>query len=108
MHLALTGRNIAVAVLDTGIDGTHPDLSGRVIANIKLGDTLGVGAGFSYPVNSQNLPNTDQLYGHGTFVAGVIVGNGSVSNGRFSGVAPGVKLVCLSTPYLTLLSILSR
>ena len=106
MNLPLTGRNIAVAVLDTGIDGTHPDLAGRVIANVKLADTLGVGAGFSYPVNSQNLPNTDQLYGHGTFVAGVIGGNGSVSNGKFSGVAPGVKLVGLSAGDLTLLYVL--
>ena len=56
--------------------------------NIKLADTQSVGVGFNYPVNSENLPNTDQLYGHGTFVAGVIAGNGSLSGGKFSGVAP--------------------
>ena len=61
-----TGRNVTVAVLDTGIDGTHGDLSGRVVKNIKLADAQSVSAGFNYPVNAESLSNTDQLYGHGT------------------------------------------
>src|SRR5882724_10110236 len=105
-NLPLTGRNVAVAVLDTGIDGSHPDLAGRVTKNIKLADTLSLGAGFNYPVNSENLTDTDQLYGHGTFVAGVIGGSGRASNGKFGGVAPGVKLVGLSAGDLTLLYVL--
>ncbi len=105
-NLPLTGRNVAVAVLDTGIDGSHPDLAGRVTKNIKLADTLSLGAGFNYPVNSENLPDTDQLYGHGTFVAGVIGGSGRASNGKFGGVAPGVNLVGLSAGDLTLLYVL--
>lgn len=90
------GRNVTVAVLDTGIDGTHGDLSGRVARNIKLADTQSASVGFNYPVNSENLPNTDQLYGHGTFVAGVIAGNGSLSGGKYAGVAPAANLVGLS------------
>src|SRR6185295_5394255 len=62
--------------------------------------------GFNYPINSESLSNTDQLYGHGTFVAGVIAGNGSLSNGKYSGVAPGARLVGLSAGDLTLLYIL--
>jgi serine protease AprX len=104
--LALTGKNITVAVLDTGIDGTHGDLSGRVTKNIKLADTQSVPAGFNYPINSDSLPNTDQLYGHGTFVAGVIAGNGSQSGGKYSGVAPGARLVGLSAGDLTLFYVL--
>jgi serine protease AprX len=101
-----TGRNVTVAVLDTGIDGTHADLSGRVVKNIKLADTQSTGAGFNYPVNSEHLANTDQLYGHGTFVAGVIAGSGSRSNGKFAGVASGAKLVGLSAGDATLVYVL--
>lgn len=106
-NLPVTGRNVTVAVLDTGIDATHPDLAGRVARNIKLADTLSVGVDFSYPVGSASLPNTDQIYGHGSFVAGVIGGNGSASSGKFSGVAPNAKLVGLSAGDLTLLYVLA-
>ncbi|HWN09799.1 MAG TPA: S8 family serine peptidase [Pyrinomonadaceae bacterium] len=105
--LPVTGRNVTVAVLDTGIDGTHGDLSGRVVKNIKLADTQSVAAGFSYPLNSESLPNTDQLYGHGSFVAGIIAGNGNLSNGKFAGVAPDARLVGLSAGDLTLVYVLN-
>ena len=104
--LPVTGRNVTVAILDTGIDGTHGDLAGRVTKNIKLADTQSASLGFNYPINSENLPNTDNLYGHGTFVAGVVSGNGSLSGGKFSGVAPGAKLVGLSAGDLSLLYVL--
>jgi len=93
--------------LDTGIDATQADLSGKVMRNIKLADTQSVGNGFSYPVNAEGLPNTDQLYGHGTFVAGVIAGTGIQSNGKFKGVAPGLLCFGLSAGDLTLLYVLA-
>jgi serine protease AprX len=105
-NLPVTGRNVTVAVLDTGIDGTHGDLSGRVARNIKLADTQSISAGFNYPINSESLPNTDQIYGHGTFVAGIIAGNGSLSSGKYAGVAPGARLVGLSAGDLTLAYVL--
>lgn len=104
--LAVTGRNVTVAILDTGIDATHGDLSGRVLKNVKLADTQSANLGFSYPVNSENLQNTDNLYGHGTFVAGVVSGNGSLSGGKYSGVAPDARLVGLSAGDLSLLYVL--
>ena len=104
--LPISGKNVTVAVLDTGIDGTHGDLAGRVSKNIKLADTQSASVGFSYPINSESLPNTDQLYGHGTFVAGVIAGNGSQSSGKYSGVAPGARLVGLSAGDLSLFYVL--
>ena len=106
-NLPVTGRNVTVAVLDTGVDGTHGDLAGRVTKNIKLADTQSVSAGFNYPVNSENLPNTDQLYGHGTFVAGIIAGNGTLSNGKYAGVAPDARLIGLSAGDLTLVYVLN-
>ena len=78
----LSGRNVKVAVIDTGIDGTHPDLAGRVARNVKLADLQGTpSADFIYPQNVEGLPNTDQAYGHGTFVAGIISGSGAKSTG---------------------------
>jgi hypothetical protein len=105
-NLPVTGRNVAVAVLDTGVDGNHADLAGRVAKNIKLADTQSAGIGFNYPLNSENLSNTDQLYGHGTFVAGVIAGNGTLSKGKFKGVAPGAQVVGLSAGDLSLFYVL--
>src|SRR6266850_4990852 len=104
--LPVTGNNVAVAILDTGIDGTHADLGGRVTKNIKLADTQSASIGFNYPINSENLQNTDNLYGHGTFVAGVVSGNGNLSGGKYSGVATGAKLVGLSAGDLSLLYVL--
>ena len=104
--LPVNGRNVTVAVLDSGIDGTHPDLAGRVVRNIKLASTLSLGVGFTYPIDGLALPNTDLLSGHGTFVAGLIGGNGNASGGKFSGVAPKANLVGLSAGDLTLLFVL--
>jgi serine protease AprX len=104
--LSVSGRGIRVAVLDTGVDGAHGDLSGRVLQNVKLADSQSVSPGFNYPINVENLGNTDQVYGHGTFVAGVIAGNGSLSDGKYSGVAPGAGIVGLSAGDLSLVYVL--
>ena len=72
-----TGQGVTVAVLDTGIDNL-PDFSGRLIGGVDL-----TGAG---------QPFADD-YGHGTFVAGLIAGDGASSGGQYSGEAPGADLV---------------
>jgi serine protease AprX len=74
-----TGRGVTVAVLDTGIDNL-PDFSGRLIGGVDL-------------TNTSN-PYLDS-YGHGTFVAGLIAGNGASSGGQYSGEAPGASLVSI-------------
>ncbi len=73
------GRGIRVAIVDTGIDATHPDLKDRIAA---MSDFTGAGAG------SADAGAEDDV-GHGTHVAGTIAGGGSV----YRGVAPGVMLV---------------
>src|SRR5260221_514722 len=105
--LPISGRGVTVAVLDTGVDGTHADLTGPVVPNLKLADTQSLGVGFTYPVLSTTLPNTDQAYGHGTFVAGVIAGTGQQSGGKYAGVAPGANILGLSAGDASLLFILS-
>ena len=100
------GRNVTVAVLDSGLDGTHGDLSGRVVRNASTVGVAGLGVSFNYPITVEGLPNTDPVSGHGTFVGGVIAGNGARSSGRYAGVAPGAKLVGVSAGVLDLLSVI--
>jgi serine protease AprX len=90
---AASGSNVTVAVLDTGIDAMHSDLAGRVVQNVKLASTQSLSVGFNYPINTENLPNTDQLYGHGTFVAGLIGGSGAQSGGKYTLLRARVWLV---------------
>src|SRR5579884_1361038 len=70
-----TGATATVAVLDSGVDSNHPDLSGHVVA---------------VNVNHNSQTPLDG-YGHGTHVAGVIAGHDP--NGQYLGVAPEANLV---------------
>ena len=69
---------VTVAVLDSGIDAKHPDLTGKVLA---FQDFLLYG----------NTPYDD--FGHGTHVCGCIAGSGKASNGLYCGIAPDTLLV---------------
>lgn len=73
----LPSRGVTVAVLDTGI-ARHPDLLGKLVC-------------FRDFVGYRNLMYDDN--GHGTHVCGIICGNGSLSEGRYKGIAPDVRLV---------------
>lgn len=70
-----TGAGVNVAIVDTGIDCTHPDLDGNCVG------------GFDF-VNNDNDPSDD--HGHGTHVAGTVAAE---DNGAgVVGVAPNVSL----------------
>ena len=75
----LTGQGIGVAVIDSGIT-SHPDLGNRVIASQDF---------------NPNVTGTDDAYGHGTGVAGIIAGDGTASLGQYIGVAPQANLINL-------------
>ena len=81
-----TGAGVGVAVIDSGIMGTNPDLFMRIAA-------------FKDFVNGHdNTPYDD--YGHGTHIAGLIGGSGAsgIASGtskNYRGVAPAVHLVGL-------------
>lgn len=78
-----TGEGRLVAVLDTGIDYTHPDLGGC------FGQGCKVIGGYDF-VNDDDDPMDD--HGHGTHVSGIIAAN-STSNVYVTGVAPGSKIM---------------
>ncbi len=82
-HQGITGKGITVAVIDSGIDSTHPDLDD----NLGTNDPKVVGW-IDY-INGKKSPYDD--YGHGTHVAGIISGTGA--SGVHTGVAPGTKLI---------------
>ncbi|HUF04635.1 MAG TPA: S8 family serine peptidase [Aridibacter sp.] len=105
--LPISGRNVTVAVLDTGVNASHPDLAGRVVQNVRLGDFQSSPVGFVEPVNAEGLVNTDPVSGHGTFVAGLIAGSGAASGGGYDGVAPGAGVLGLSAGDLNLTHVLA-
>ena len=78
----VTGRGIAVAVIDSGIYA-HRDLAGRIVAAIDFTSA-------SPTVSATPLGDPG---GHGTHVAGLIAGDGTASDGAYTGVAPGANLV---------------
>ncbi|MBP2473723.1 subtilisin family serine protease [Crossiella equi] len=71
-----TGKGVTVAVLDTGIDESHPDVAGKTK---HRKDFSGKGS-----VVDGN--------GHGTHVAATVAGSGAAAGGGFKGVAPEAEL----------------
>ena len=74
-----SGQGVKIGVVDTGLDGDHPDFAGRVAAWRDFVDDGG---------EAPRDPN-----GHGTHVAGIAAGSGAASQGRYRGVAPDAQLV---------------
>ncbi|HWP44949.1 MAG TPA: S8 family serine peptidase, partial [Blastocatellia bacterium] len=107
--LPVRGDGVTVAVLDTGIDATHPDLKlgSKVVKNVKVADLQGTSPAFLYPLVIDGLANNDLIMGHGTFVAGVIAGTGSASDNHYGGIAPGARLLGVSCGDASLFYVLS-
>ncbi|MET8447335.1 S8 family peptidase [Streptomyces sp. NPDC005209] len=72
-----TGKGVKIAVLDTGVDATHPDLKDQVIE----------------AKNFSGAADATDHFGHGTHVASIVAGTGAKSGGKYKGVAPDAKIL---------------
>ena len=93
-ELKTTGKGVTVAIIDTGVDFTHPDLAPAMKANVKL---VGFGDPFPAVTPIEGLPNSDTSSGHGTHVAGDVAGRGTASGGEQKGMAYNADLVGIGT-----------
>jgi serine protease AprX len=107
-HPAPTGAGVTIAVLDSGVDGTHPDLpyGTKVVGNVRIIGSVPTGFGFVPPAIVEGTQNTDPVLGHGTFVASVAAGSGAASGGVYAGIAPGANILGLSSGDLVLINVL--
>ncbi len=80
LHRASTGRDVLVAVLDSGVDRRHPDLAGQ----IALAEDF---------VDAQHDADGDHAEPHGTAVAGIIAARGAGAG--IVGIAPAARLMAL-------------
>jgi len=82
------GNGVTVALIDTGVTSL-PDIENSLVTVTT--DPLGQ---VTAPcMNMSGEPTCDDSYGHGTFMAGIIAGNGSASGGRYVGMAPGARIL---------------
>lgn len=94
VNAAYSGLDVGIAVVDTGVSG-HADLPANVLQYSFLNG--------SYPApvieNGTIVDYADDaredLFGHGTHVAGILSGSGVDSAGDFKGTATGAKLLAL-------------
>lgn len=98
----LDGTGVSIAVIDTGIDPTHPAFSGgKVVRSLKSGCLDESSTATDCVVSVPAVVDTDTLSlgGHGTHVSSLAAGNSlSLTDGTpVSGAAPGAKIVALST-----------
>jgi Subtilase family. len=110
----LFGGGVLIAVIDSGIDYSHPDFRnedgttriealwdqtipgnpppGYNIGTLYTRQQINEALQLPMPDRLNVVPSTD-LSGHGTHVAGIAAGNGRASGGRFRGVAPASELL---------------
>ncbi|MPZ41001.1 MAG: S8 family serine peptidase [Rhizobiales bacterium] len=72
VHKVATGREVLVAVIDSKIDGKHPDLAGAIVDEY---DAVG---------------RTEQAHSHGTGMSGAIA-----SHRKLLGIAPGARILAV-------------
>ncbi|MFC0033989.1 type VII secretion-associated serine protease mycosin [Micromonospora chaiyaphumensis] len=82
VHELSTGRGVTVAVVDSGVDATHPELTGQVLPG---------GRSYGAPGDGRS-----DVEGHGTHMAGIIAAKNAGSDG-VTGIAPGARILPIKT-----------
>lgn len=76
-HLGYQGEGVTICVIDTGIDGDHPDFAGRIRLTADF----------------TNKGSAADGNGHGTHVVSIVAGTGQASAGKYVGVAPAAMIM---------------
>ncbi|MCK5174867.1 MAG: S8 family serine peptidase, partial [Planctomycetes bacterium] len=88
---AFDGTGVAIAIVDTGVDYTHPMLGGGTFPNSKVIGGYDTGVGDADPIAVGNA--------HGTACAGIAAGDLGIFEDYIGGVTPGAKIYALkATP----------
>jgi subtilisin family serine protease len=103
---ALDGSGVSVAVIDSGVDPTHPylrdaDGGSAVVANLKSVCLVESDTGTDCVLRVPGVLDTDTVSGggHGTHVSGIVAGRPTAlsGGGELQGAAPGASVVSIST-----------
>ncbi len=86
--LGITGQNVGVCVIDTGVDYTHPSLGACTRQQFLSGQCSKVVGGYDF---HDNDPDPMDDNGHGTHIAGIVAS----SNSQYRGIASGAKILAL-------------
>ncbi len=73
-HRVSTGGGVKVAILDTGIDPSHPMFAGRIVSSYDFLNPANTAAiDMADGIDNDNNNAIDEAYGHGTHVAGIVM-----------------------------------
>lgn len=89
------GTGQTIAILDTGVDSSHPFLAGTVVDEACFGDCPNGGRSQIGPGAGVPLPSWIAGFDHGTHVAGIAAGH-RTPNANFTGVAPGARIMSIN------------
>jgi PKD repeat protein/subtilisin family serine protease len=93
----LGGNGAVVAVVDTGVDSSHPALTTSSNTAVVTASTVQLSTGSTNSDFNDDTSTADDLQGHGTHCAGIIASNDST----YTGVAPGTSVLNAKCFYLT-------
>ena len=94
VHAGYAGSNVGVAVLDTGV-ASHSDLDASIVQYSFLNGAYPVPDVANGEISALNDDPREDLFGHGTHVAGILTGSGDDSDGDYRGSALGAKVLSL-------------
>jgi subtilisin family serine protease len=88
--MGYTGKGVTVAILDSGVDATHPDLASRIVDQHCFCANGSAGCCPNGQTEQSGSGSATDDNGHGTNVCGIVASKGTIAP---IGIAPGVNLV---------------